>query len=745
MTGLITAAVLAVMLPSFFNGRYFVGGGDVKTQWFPFYILNRRETVTALKKLSLPFYSFVLFLGNNIWASKSSYGLFDIYNVISYVLDSDYFAIYNIQVFVKLIVSGISFYLLTDYIYKDRKTASAAGLCYALGSYGIYFSSQPGFLSFFSLAPLYFLGMERYLREKKKYLFIITVFLLLITNYYFFYACSLFSPLYFIYRYWNIHGELKGFFKEALLLVGYYLIGVLLSGVIILPAFLYVIQNERVGSFGSGFSYKDLSVYYHLLIAPFVPSHTYIYGNSIFEMPDHNLKEICLYSGSLISVLIPQFLSDRDKIFRKSTVILYALLAVFTFTPFISSLFNGFSEPCFRWFYLFVIMDILTASRYLKDPELINRKNLLYTVMAETVLIVLVFLLCLSYRSLVLADYLKQILILGVTVLFIIMAGLLVTGNRKAVTVLCFVELLLFGTVYGIRSIPNGLSKYDYEHVTGVLADSGDPNYLNTYLDSLSEGNDREFFRIYVPYNSLYWSFSHDLSAVYNVKGLMTYDSTYAQSFNRMRDIAYDGVVDVIDWEFRIEDRNIMNFLSTRYAITVSEDEIPFADYEIVDDSYRGTLLVSQNNDCRPFGTTYTKNMTYEEFASVYKNDTGLLNEYVITDADIKEYPDTQTSTAYDVFYEGNHLSMRIDCEDDSFLVLSLPYDEGWKVMINGEKSEYFECNGGMTGMTVNAGHNEIEMYFVPKGFKAGAVLTAVGALTLFTLIIIDARKRRKV
>ena len=65
--------------------------------------------------------------------------------------------------------------------------------------------------------------------------------------------------------------------------------------------------------------------------------------------------------------------------------------------------------------------------------------------------------------------------------------------------------------------------------------------------------------------------------------------------------------------------------------------------------------------------------------------------------------------------------------------------------MINGEKSEYFECNGGMTGMTVNAGHNEIEMYFVPKGFKAGAVLTAVGALTLFTLIIIDARKRRKV
>ena len=79
-----------MFLPSYLKGNYFVGGGDVKTQWYPFYVLNRRTTINALRDKTLPFYSFVLFLGNNIWASKSSYGLFDIYNILTYVLNKDY-------------------------------------------------------------------------------------------------------------------------------------------------------------------------------------------------------------------------------------------------------------------------------------------------------------------------------------------------------------------------------------------------------------------------------------------------------------------------------------------------------------------------------------------------------------------------------------------------------------------------------------------------------------------------------
>ena len=85
LIGIVLALALCLELPSWLQGGYFVGGGDIKTQWYPFYVLNRRETINAIKSGSFPFYSWVLFLGNNIWASKTSYGFVDIFNLIFYV------------------------------------------------------------------------------------------------------------------------------------------------------------------------------------------------------------------------------------------------------------------------------------------------------------------------------------------------------------------------------------------------------------------------------------------------------------------------------------------------------------------------------------------------------------------------------------------------------------------------------------------------------------------------------------
>ena len=60
------AGCVFFMGQSWLNGMYFIGGGDVKTQWFPFYMLCRKAIVTGLKEHIFPFYSWVLFLGNNI-------------------------------------------------------------------------------------------------------------------------------------------------------------------------------------------------------------------------------------------------------------------------------------------------------------------------------------------------------------------------------------------------------------------------------------------------------------------------------------------------------------------------------------------------------------------------------------------------------------------------------------------------------------------------------------------------------
>lgn len=738
----LTIGVFLLFLPSILQGNYFIGGGDVKTQWYPFYVLNRRTTINALRDHTLPFYSFVLFLGNNIWASKTSYGLFDIYNVLCYVIDKDYFFVYNLQCYAKILVAGIGAYFLIDYLYKNKRTAFIAGTCYGLSSFVLYFTSQPGFLSFCSLAPLYILGIETYLTENRKYLFIISVFLLLITNYYLFCALSLFSPIYFIYRYYNLNDNLRGVVKSAFKLIGYYLIGVLLSAFIIVPTFFYIIQNERVGSLNTSLKYSDLSIYFSLFISMFVPSHTFIYGNNVFNQDAHTLKEVCLYSGTIICLLIPQLFVDKDKKYRSSTLIVYLLLSLSLLIPVISGVINGFSEPCFRWLFLFILFNIIVASKYLDNISLLNQKALLWSLIGEVFIIVLMFLLCLLYRDYSISDYQIQLLILIVTIIFLVINFLSFKFNRKYFIGLTVIELCLFSLFSGIKSTVTGISKDDVDKVTSVLADNDDYHNLKDYLNSLDENNENEYYRVYVPYDSLYWSFSHDLGIIYNISGLLTYDSTYSQSFNSMKRLNYGQIVEILDWEFNIQDTNIINFLSTKYSITVTEDEIPFYNYEIVDDKYRGSLIVALNLDYRSIVSTYDKSITYDELKNNYNNDTSLLNEYVVTNNQNISTGSSE-STCDNVAYYDNYFGCDLNTNEDGFAVIGLPYDEGWKITVNGQQVDYIECNGGMMGINVNGGNNHIDMYFAPKGFKAGTVLSCIGSLALFALVICDIRKRK--
>lgn len=742
LLALLSIATILMFLPSWIKGNYFVGGGDVKTQWYPFYTLNRRTTINALRDHTLPFYSFVLFLGNNIWASKSSYGLFDIYNIFTYVIDNNYFFIYNLQCFIKILVSGISCYLLIDSIYKDKKTSLLAGLCYGLSSFAIYFTSQPGFLSFYSLAPLYFLGMEIYLKNNKKFLFIITVFTLLLTNYYLFVALSLFSPLYFLYRYYNINKSFKNVIISTLKLIGYYFIGVLLSGIVIVPAFFYVIQNERVGGLNTSLAYKDLSVYFHLFTSAFVPNHTYIYGNNVFELGEHTLKEILLYSGTIVELLTPQFITDKDSIFKKSTIIVYIVLLISTFVPMIGSIINGFSEPCFRWFFIFIILNIIVSSRYLSDLEIINFKNLKISLVVEIGIILISYYGCLFYRNYSFSDYLIQFSIFIITILFIIFNYIIISKHKKVIVTLCFIELALFSCLYGYKSLITSVSKEDINAVTSVLADNDNFHNLKDYLNSLDDDNVNQYYRTYISYEDLYWSFSHDLGIIYNINDLMTYDSTFAPSFAKMRRLNHEQIVDIIDWEFNIKDPYIMNFLSTKYSITANEESIPFNNYKIVDNEYRGSLKVALNLDYRPIVSLYSKSISYSEFETKYSNNTALLNEYVITDSNIINLNPSEGKCT-NVEYYDNYFGCNLYSLNNGFAVLGIPYDEGWKITINGNPIKYIECNGGMIGFNVNEGNNEIKMYFMPKGFKSGLLSTIIGTGLFIILIVIDIRKKK--
>ena len=77
-------------------------------------------------------------------------------------------------------------------------------------------------------------------------------------------------------------------------------------------------------------------------------------------------------------------------------------------------------------------------------------------------------------------------------------------------------------------------------------------------------------------------------------------------------------------------------------------------------------------------------------------------------------------------------------------MLIGVPYDEGWNVKVNGDVVETYIVGGGLTGIAIKDGFNNIEMNFVPKGFIIGAIASFVGAALFVCVLVIEKSKISK-
>ena len=148
----------------------------------------------------------------------------------------------------------------------------------------------------------------------------------------------------------------------------------------------------------------------------------------------------------------------------------------------------------------------------------------------------------------------------------------------------------------------------------------------------------------------------------------------------------------------------------------------------------------------RDRGTTYNKIISYENYN--IGNPLSLLTDTVLCSSkELQTIQEKMKSTSRaeleNIKYQGNYLTGTCDTDESSFLVLSLPYDEGWNVFVNGQNVKTYSVNGGFVGFEVEAGNNQIEMYFTPVGFKQGAIISLIGIMGYVVLIIHEKLKTR--
>ena len=196
---------------------------------------------------------------------------------------------------------------------------------------------------------------------------------------------------------------------------------------------------------------------------------------------------------------------------------------------------------------------------------------------------------------------------------------------------------------------------------------------------------------------------------------------------------------DTLNYEIEIRSDSALYFdcfdaLSNKLTEPINESYSVFVNGKTIASSYPSQMqngilyLGSYENSDVHVRVKAKKEVTARSFG-VYSLDMDRLAEIA------EELPGTQIET------RGNSVNIAYEAKEDGWLYLPLPYLEGYKLFVNGERTDIYRVLDAFMAIKVSAGENEIFMRFTPPAFTAGFALFIVGAmLTVFYMIM---RKRR--
>jgi uncharacterized membrane protein YfhO len=120
--------------------------------------------------------------------------------------------------------------------------------------------------------------------------------------------------------------------------------------------------------------------------------------------------------------------------------------------------------------------------------------------------------------------------------------------------------------------------------------------------------------------------------------------------------------------------------------------------------------------------------MVYALSQSVFED---VYNKLADEQLDITEFSDTE-------------INGKITALEDGVMFLSIPYEKGWSVYVDGVKTDTVKLMDSMLGVELAAGEHDISIKYVPEGFVPGVATSTASAVICAGIAFIDTKKRKK-
>jgi uncharacterized membrane protein YfhO len=91
--------------------------------------------------------------------------------------------------------------------------------------------------------------------------------------------------------------------------------------------------------------------------------------------------------------------------------------------------------------------------------------------------------------------------------------------------------------------------------------------------------------------------------------------------------------------------------------------------------------------------------------------------------------------------FSDTSFSGEVTAKEDGYLYMSVPYEAGWSVYVDGKKAELIPLFDAVCGVKLTAGTHDIEMRYSPEGFIPGVVI-GIGCIGVLVALYILERRR---
>ncbi len=747
------------------DSGYFLFYGDFNVQQVPFYQMCH----DAIRS------------GNLFWSSTTDLGANFIGSYSFYLLGSPFFwltlpfpsaAVPYLMGPLLILKFGCA--SLTGYVYLKRyaKTVDGAvlgGMLYAFSGFSIYNIFFNHFHEAIVIFPLVLAALDSYMYERRRGVFALAVFASCFMNYYFFVGQVVFVLLYWIVRMicrsWRITP------RDFLWLMFESVLGVVMSGVLLVPSVLAVLQNPRVSNPPEGWNallYSNVQRYVHILQSFFFPPDIPARPNFT---PDSNAKWASLGAWlplfSMTGVIA--FLQRKQKHWLR---VLLPLLFLMAFVPFLNSAFQLFNSSYYaRWFYMLTLMFSLATVSSLELEEVNWKKAIIWTGVITLGIALPIGLMPktttedgVTTTTFGLENYpgrfWASVAIAMVSLLLLAIIFAYFRKNRKVFYRLLTGGAALMTLAYGIFFIAQGKSHSDSTH--GEII----PYALNQGADlelDFSGGVRSDFYES-MDNQAMFWQIP-SIQAFHSIVpgSVMEFYPTVGVD----RDVASRPGTDVYP---------IRSLLSCRWLFDYAYDSKDFeedGETKMPGWTYYDTqngYLVYENPYYIPMGFSYDAYFTRAEYDDASESSRalmllkgvvleeddaaalgGVVDSYTAAQAPVytraayfNDCEDRRAMACSSFAYDNTGFTAAFTAERERLVFFSVPYEAGWSATVNGEAAEIYQVNVGFMAVVVPEGDSVIRFEYYTPGLNVGLLMTAGGFAVLAAYgVVFHVRKGR--